>query len=47
LHYFVGLTHSETADVLQLSEKTVRRHWSFARVLLYQIIQGSNSSAGP
>ena len=47
LHYFVGLTHSETADVLQLSEKTVRRHWSFARVLLYQMIQGSNSSAGP
>ena len=39
LHYFVGLTHAETAQVLNLSEKTVRRHWNFARVWLYQAIE--------
>jgi RNA polymerase sigma factor (TIGR02999 family) len=41
LRYFVGLTHAESAQVLNLSEKTVRRHWDFARVWLYQAIQAS------
>jgi len=41
LHFFVGLTHAETAEVLRLSEKTVRRHWNFARVWLYQAIRES------
>jgi len=39
LRYFVGLNHAETADVLGLSERTVRRHWAFAKVWLYQHIQ--------
>ena len=39
LHYFVGLTHAESAQVLNISEKTVRRHWNFARVWLYHAIQ--------
>jgi RNA polymerase sigma factor (TIGR02999 family) len=39
LRYFAGLTHSEIAKQLGLSEKTVRRHWQFARVWLYQAIQ--------
>jgi RNA polymerase sigma factor (TIGR02999 family) len=43
LHYFVGLTHAETAEVLKLSEKTVRRHWNLARIWLYQAIQGFTS----
>ena len=38
LHYFVGLTHGEIANAFGVSEKTVRRHWSFARVWLYQRI---------
>ena len=38
LHYFVGLTHAETAELLKVSEKTVRRHWNYARVWLYQAI---------
>ena len=41
LHYFVGLTHAETAQVLNISEKTVRRHWNFARVWLYQAIEAA------
>ncbi len=41
LHYFAGLTHQETAQVLKLSEKTVRRHWNFARVWLYHSIRAA------
>jgi RNA polymerase sigma factor (TIGR02999 family) len=40
LHYFAGLTHEEVAQVLKVSEKTVRRHWNFARVWLYRNIRG-------
>ena len=41
LHFFVGLTHAEAAQVLNISEKTVRRHWKFARVWLYQAIEAA------
>jgi len=44
LHFFVGLTHAETAEVLRLSEKTVRRHWNFARVWLYRAIRENSPS---
>jgi RNA polymerase sigma factor (TIGR02999 family) len=47
LHYFVGLTHAESAEILQISEKTVRRHWNFARVWLYQTIQASGHPSSP
>jgi RNA polymerase sigma factor (TIGR02999 family) len=43
LHFFVGLTHAESAEILGLSEKTVRRHWNFARVWLYQAIRENGS----
>lgn len=45
LHYFAGLTHEETAQMLKLSEKTVRRHWNFARVWLYQSIRSAAGEA--
>ncbi len=35
LRYFVGLTIPETADVLGLSEATVKRDWSAARAWLH------------
>ena len=47
IHYFAGLTHQETALVLQLSEKTVRRHWNFARVWLYNSIRSQDGEASP
>ena len=47
LHYFVGLTHAESAEILQISEKTVRRHWNNARVWLYQTIQSADQPNAP
>lgn len=36
LKFFVGLSSLETATILGLNEKTVRRHWNFARAWLFQ-----------
>jgi len=41
LRCFVGLKHHEIAEVLGVSEKTVKRYWAFAKVWLYQRIQAS------
>jgi RNA polymerase sigma factor (TIGR02999 family) len=38
LRYFVGLTLEETAAVLDLSERTVKRDWAYARAWLYREI---------
>lgn len=38
LKFFVGLTSEETASILGLNEKTVRRHWTFAKAWLFQKI---------
>ena len=35
LRYFTGLEHGEIAQVLGVSEPTVRRHWAYARSWLY------------
>jgi RNA polymerase sigma factor (TIGR02999 family) len=35
LRYFGGLEHAEIAEVLGISEPTVRRHWAYARAWLY------------
>ncbi|HEY7172451.1 MAG TPA: ECF-type sigma factor [Vicinamibacterales bacterium] len=36
LRYFGGLTDAEVADVLNVTERTVRRDWQKARLLLYE-----------
>ncbi|HEY2826539.1 MAG TPA: sigma-70 family RNA polymerase sigma factor [Pirellulales bacterium] len=36
LRYFAGLTIEETAQALQLSVRTVNRHWAFGRAWLYE-----------
>ena len=36
LRFFVGLTVAEAGKLLGLSERTVKRHWAFARAWLYQ-----------
>jgi RNA polymerase sigma factor (TIGR02999 family) len=35
LRYFGGLEHAEIAELLGISEPTVRRHWAYARSWLY------------
>lgn len=39
LRYFGGLTHEETAQLLDLSVSTVKNHWTFARAWLFQAIR--------
>lgn len=36
LRFFGGLTNVEAAQALGISERTARRHWSFARAWLYR-----------
>jgi RNA polymerase sigma factor (TIGR02999 family) len=38
MRYFVGLQHQQIADLLGVSEPTIRRHWAVARVRLFEII---------
>ncbi len=42
LKFFTGLSNKETAQALGISESTVDRHWSFAKVRLYRMIRESN-----
>ena len=45
LRYFTGLEHAEIAQVLGVSEPTVRRHWAYARSWLYAELK--QNSANP
>jgi RNA polymerase sigma factor (TIGR02999 family) len=40
LRFFSGMEHQEIATLLQVNEKTVRRHWAVAKVMLYETING-------
>ena len=42
LRYFVGLTFTEAADVLGISEPTAKRYWSYARAWLYEEIRNAH-----
>ena len=39
LRFFVGMTTSESAEVLGLSERTIKQYWSHAKSWLYREIQ--------
>jgi RNA polymerase sigma factor (TIGR02999 family) len=41
LRYFVGLENSEVATLLGVSEKTVQRHWAFAKAWLARAMKES------
>jgi RNA polymerase sigma factor (TIGR02999 family) len=43
LHYFLGLTMDESAELLGISPRTAYRTWSFARAWLYQHLAGKSS----
>ncbi|MEC9129741.1 MAG: ECF-type sigma factor, partial [Verrucomicrobiota bacterium] len=38
LRFFVGLTNTQAARVLNISERTAKRNWSYARAWLYRCI---------
>lgn len=40
LRYFVGLTNSEAAELLGISEPTAKRWWVYAKAWLYQAMEG-------
>jgi len=41
LRFFVGLSQGEIAELLGVSEKTVKRHWEVAKVRLFQSIKAA------
>ena len=46
LRYFGGLTEEETAEVLQVSTRTVKRDWTVARAWLYaELTKAGGASA--
>jgi RNA polymerase sigma factor (TIGR02999 family) len=48
LRFFAGLNNAEAAQALGLTERTARRHWTFARAWLYQEIRRlEQGPAGP
>jgi RNA polymerase sigma factor (TIGR02999 family) len=44
LRYFTGLTMTEVADILDISEATAKRRWVYARAWLAEHVQGSRLS---
>ena len=41
LRYFAGLKYAEIAALLGVSEKTVKRHWTYAKAWLFDAIKDS------
>jgi len=39
LKFFGGRTNQEVAEIMGVTERTVERHWAFAKAWLYQIIR--------
>jgi DNA-directed RNA polymerase specialized sigma24 family protein len=46
LRFFAGLTVEETAKVLGISERTVKREWSCARAWLYRRLANDRQENG-
>lgn len=44
LRYFGGLTIEETAEAMDMSPATVKRHWMAARVWLFDALSGQDSA---
>lgn len=46
LRYFAGLSVEETAEVMGVSERTVKRDWAKARAFLYEALNEGDVSGG-
>ncbi|MBN2162215.1 MAG: sigma-70 family RNA polymerase sigma factor [Pontiellaceae bacterium] len=46
MKYFGGMTNDEVAQVLEISESTVRRYWKSAKIWLYRQIASPSDDAG-
>jgi RNA polymerase sigma factor (TIGR02999 family) len=44
LRYFVGMTNLETAQALNLSERTVKNYWTHARVWLFREMKAARTA---
>ncbi len=45
LRYFGGLSIEETAEAMDLSPATVKRHWQIARIWLFDALSGGDADA--
>lgn len=45
LRYYVGLSIDETAEILEVSPATVKRHWLFARAWLTRALDSSSPAS--
>ena len=46
LRFFTGLTLTEAAEVLGISEPTAKRHWAYARAWLFRAIHQRDAGPG-
>ena len=44
LRFFVGLKNEEAAEVLNISERTAKRYWTFARAFLYHELSSDGTA---
>jgi RNA polymerase sigma factor (TIGR02999 family) len=44
LHHFLGLTFDEVAEVMELSSRTVKRHWESAKAWLHHAVSKGTSA---
>lgn len=47
MRFFSGLTIEEVAEVLSVNEKTVRRHWTYAKAWLYRELSKDHNRSAP
>lgn len=47
LRYFGGLSIEETAEAMELSPATVKRHWQIARIWLFDALSGGAAAPAP
>jgi len=43
LRFFSGMEYAEIAEVLEVNERTIRRHWAVAKVWLHRALKGDNA----